>query len=198
MLNELTKGLKDHAVKLIAAAVLASLGSGAVAVYDYGKNFMSFQTEVMSQLANIRDDVDSLRRPTEVFEIAASSRPEKGYCVRNEPCTFIIKARRTPQGIDCRIIPGEVKHYFFDPKTDQKVEVERLNASPSGVLGLDWRLSEMIVTAPDIFPRDSQYYFIPFFNQCNGVGDTVAVSQSSKIIETPLFDSDLEAHENGY
>ncbi len=173
----------------VATLLFPPLRDWAVAIATMPQSMTEIRNEqnrmderFLKSLVAIRDDIDAIRRPNDIFEIAKSSSARDGFCVASLPCTFNIVARRTPEGASCKIIAGETEYFFVNPVTGERRRVNRVNMGVSRNIGLDWTDVTITVVTPIGFVGERMFIFIPFYSQCNGTNDTVKVSDESRPI----------------
>ncbi len=139
---------------------------------------------LLRQVADVRDDIESLRRPSEVFEVSTTNtRAIDGYCVERQPCDVQIKLRRRPEGVQCRIVAGSVQWGFVNPRSDMFAPAQRLNPGFARNIGMTWTTIDVRVMTPVGLEPTADFIFEASYSGCPGMakGDDPLSFQSPRI-----------------
>lgn len=197
--------IREAAIKWIAAGVVALMAGGIYVARDWFAAFVALPVDLprglvaleerfdAAQLHNdalfraIRDDIDALRQPSDIFEVAASSGPVDGYCIANQPCTIRLLARRNREGLACRIEPGETRYFFVDLADDvRRREVRRIDNPVPRNIGLDWTPITMTVDTPGDFAAAEAFFFVAIYSGCLGDEDDTQIAEASALIPAEI------------
>ncbi|TYB83979.1 hypothetical protein [Oceaniovalibus sp. ACAM 378] len=139
---------------------------------------------LLGQMADVRDDIESLRRPSEVFEVSiTNTRPLDGHCVEREPCDIQIKLRRVAEGVRCRIVPGSTQWGFINPRSDLFAPAQRIIPGVARNIGMSWTTIDVQVMTPVGLEPTADFVFEASYTSCPGMTprDEPLTFQSSRI-----------------
>ncbi|WP_108482249.1 hypothetical protein [Oceaniglobus ichthyenteri] len=139
---------------------------------------------LLGQVADVRDDIESLRRPSQVFEVSrTNTRPIDEYCIERQPCAVQLKVRRRPEGIRCRIVPGSTQWGFINPRSDLSAPAQRIEPGEARNIGVSWTTIDIIILTPVGLEPTADFYFEAAYIGCPGMadGDEPLVFQSPRI-----------------
>jgi len=185
------KMAREHFGKLV---LTAAVPAAVTLAHPHIKTLQSLAAVPQSiehleaEMVKVRDDIEALRRPHEIFEVGRSSRAAEGFCVAGQPCEMILILRRTPEGVLCRIVPGQTLYVFYSADQLLRREVSRSDqpSSPPRNLGTDWSEVHVSVLTPTDFPVSSGFAIVPLYAHCGGPEDEGEVRQESVVIPVEI------------
>lgn len=140
--------------------------------------------ELVTGLADARDDIEALRRPDEVFEVSTiNSGAVDGYCTERAACVLSIKVRRNLESLPCDIVPGSSRWGFVNPRSDAFIVAERLGGSPPRNIDTSWTTIEAILRTPTGLEPGADLQFEVAYTDCPGMmpGDDPVTYSSPRI-----------------
>jgi hypothetical protein len=128
------------------------------------------QDAILRDLNDLRYQVGRLSQPREVFELSIeNSGPVAGFCEELEPCQISLKVRRTPQAVQCRVVPDSTQFGFINPRTDTYSPAVRIGAGSDANarnIGLEWVTINVTVLTPSGLEPEADFVMEAFYTAC--------------------------------
>ena len=156
------------------------------------QEWQSQHAERMSELQENQEFIlltlDGLTKPREIFETNVPlSGARDGFCVLGEPCGIDVRIRRTVEGMECVVIPGEERFYFVEVESGSRIQVFRSSGTPITNVGRDWFDYHWTFETPSSLIKPSGFMYEFAYQGCRGPQDETIIRQESQIVPVEVY-----------